>query len=162
MKSKFRFWAYFVTFNAVFFSIILFLTLSHKVFNPTMPLIFFLFFSLFFVYVWIWLIFGELRSKIISIDIEYNSFNIKRYLGLGISKTYYFDQLDGYKTSILSSRSGSYEYLYLMIGKRKIAKLSEYYHKNYHELKRAIFSQNIKNLGFESYSFIREVKEIFT
>jgi len=162
MKSKFRFWAYFVTFITVFFSIILFLALSNKVFDPTMPLIFFLFFNLFFVYMLIWLIFGELRSKIISIDIEYSSFNIKRYLGLGKSKTYYFDQLDGYKTSILSSRSGSYEYLYLMSGQRKIAKLSDYYHKNYHEMKRVIFSHHIKNLGFEKYSLIKEIKEIFT
>lgn len=161
MKSRFRYWAYFLAFLALGFSVILIMELTGNILNPTMPIGFFLVFTLFFIYVWIWLVFGELRTKIIYIDFAYSSFTIKRFLGLSASKSYYFDTFDGYKTSILFSQSGSYEYLYLMIGNKKIIKLSEFYHSNYKELKQFVINQNIKYLGFESYSFIKEFKEIF-
>ena len=161
MKSIFKYWAYFLAVLALFFSVLLILTLSNKVLNPTMPLAFFLLFSLFFIYVWLSLIFGELRTKVIFVEIKYDSFNIKRYLGFGVSKTYYFNQIDGYKISVLSSQSGSYEYLYLMIDSKKIVKLSEFYHKNYSQLKQLIITKNVKDLGFERFSLFREVKEIF-
>jgi len=48
--------------------------------------------------------FGELRTKVIHIDIQNDSVKIRRYLGLGFAKTYYFGDKTGFKTSILSSR----------------------------------------------------------
>jgi hypothetical protein len=161
MKSKFRFWAYFLALLSLGFSVILIMTLSRNLFNSTVPIGFYLLFSLFFLYVWLWMIFGELRSKIVFFEINHDSFNVKRYLGLGKSQNYYFDEMDGWKLSILSSHSGSYEYLYIILKNKKIVKLSEFYHKNYQELKGNIISKNIKNLGFERYSFLREAKEIF-
>ena len=44
----------------------------------------------------------------------------------------------------------------------KIAKLSGFYHSNYQELKQYIVSRNIKNVGFESFSNLQELKDVFS
>jgi hypothetical protein len=163
MKSKYRFWAYILIFLTLGFSVILIMEISGKMLNPNMPIGFFIIFTLFFLYVWIWLVFGELRTKVIYVDFKVDrSLVVKRYFGLGPSKIYYLEDFQGYKTSILSSGSGSYEYIYLIIENRKIIKISEYYHSNYKELKKYIISQNLKYLGFENYGLIKELKEMFS
>lgn len=118
--------------------------------------------SFFLIFIWVWMFFGELRTKVIHIDLQQDSVKIRRYLGLGVAKTYYFGDITGFKTSILSSKSGSFEYLYLITDNRKIAKLSGFYHSNYQELKQYIVSRNIKNIGFESFSNLQELRDIFS
>ncbi|MEO6851291.1 MAG: hypothetical protein ABI166_11695 [Mucilaginibacter sp.] len=162
MKSKFSGWAYFLAFYAsIFTGLLLLCFLADVIWNNIMPAYFYFIISGAVIFVWTWVVFGELRNKVISIEIGYNSITIKRYLGLGPSKVYYFEQLDGYKTSILASRAVEYEYLYIMAGDKKIAKLSEYYHKNYKELKEMLTNEKFKDLGFEDYNSTREIKEIF-
>jgi hypothetical protein len=163
VKSKFKFWAYFLAFLAISFSLLLgSLVVSSNVFNPKTPIWFLILITLFFGFVWSWLVFGELRAKVISVEFDHGSFSVKQFLGLGASKTYYFDDIEGYKTSILPSNTGTYEYLYLMSSDKKVIKLSEYYHRNYTELKEYIINRGIKNLGFERFSYIKELKEIFS
>ncbi|WP_295720885.1 hypothetical protein [Mucilaginibacter sp.] len=162
MKSKFRFTAYLLSLLGTGFTVMVLMVLSGNALNPTISLIPFILFCSFFAFLWIWLIFGELRTKAISIEIEDRTFVIKRYLGLGTSRRFDLDDISGFKTSILSSKSGSYEYLYLMVGVKKVAKLSMFYHSNYKELKRYIVSMNIKNIGFERFSNRQELKDIFS
>jgi hypothetical protein len=161
MKSKFRFWAYFVVFFTVNISFLLFITIFSKLFNEMNPFVFGILY-VFLILIWIGQVFGELRTKAIYINIECNSILVKGYLGLGASQIFFFDVIDGYKTSIITLRSNSYEYLYLMVGNKKVVKLSEYYHKNYAELKQMIIDQDFKSLGFENHSSINEIKEIFS
>lgn len=110
--------------------------------------------------VWLRLI-GEIKTKMISLDIEEDSVIVRRYLGFGPAKIYGLGEITGFKISVLTWRGGSYEYLYLMEGDRKIAKLSDFYHNNYKELKRHIISLNIKSSGFEAFSNRQEIKDIF-
>ena len=162
MKSKFSGWAYFVAFYASLFTLIfLFCILSDIVFNSVVPVYFYFIITFFVVFVWTWSVFGEMRKKVVAIEIGYNSIAVKRYLGLGRPQVFYFEQVDGYKLSVLASSSTLYEYLYLMQGDKKIVKLSEYYHKNYKELKDLLIDAKFKDLGFEEYSGLRELKEIF-
>ena len=162
MKSKFSGWAYFITFYASLFTLILlFCIVSDIAYNNILPAYFYFIITCCVIFVWCWVVLGELRNKVVSIEIGYDNIIIKRYLGLGPAKTIYFDQLDGFKTSILPSRANLYEFLYLMAGDKKVVKLSQYYHRNYTDLKEALISANIKDLGFEDYSAMRELKEIF-
>ncbi|MGZ3751917.1 MAG: hypothetical protein ACXVAU_11605, partial [Mucilaginibacter sp.] len=104
MKSKFGGWAYFVAFYSALFTIILlFCILSDIAFNTVMPAYFYVIITLAVVFVCIWAVFGEMRNKVIAIEIGFNTIIVKRYLGLGPSKIFYFDQIDGYKTSVLMS-----------------------------------------------------------
>ena len=107
------------------------------------------------IFSFIYLVFGELRTKFIVIEIKKNEVKIKRFLGLK-SETYRFSEIKGWKYSHLTSRGGTYEYLYLYKDNKKIIKISEFYHKNYLQLKNKI-QTDFKSLGYEQFSFIDEV-----
>ncbi len=114
--------------------------------------------SFLFLYVWIFLVFGEFRNKIIVISLYNNEIKKKNYLGL--KRKYNYKDFDGYQTSILTAKGQSYEYLYFIKDNKKIIKISEYYHKNYFDLKNEI-SAHLFFLGEVKSSLIDEIKEIF-
>jgi hypothetical protein len=114
--------------------------------------------SVLFLCTWIYLVFGVLRTQIIEITIQDNYVEKKNYLGF--NKMYDFQYFDGFKTSILSSKGGSFEYLYFVKDNKKTIKISEAYHKNYSDLK-DIISTNLKDLGKIQFSYIDEFKEVF-
>ncbi|MEG2310145.1 hypothetical protein [Chryseobacterium sp.] len=111
-----------------------------------------------FLFTWVWLVFGELRTKVIEVTIENNTIEKRNYLGL--NQKYNFKDFDGFQTSILTSKGESFEYLYLVKDSRKIIKISEAYHKNYGELKNRIGAKS-KELGEIKFSYIDELKDIF-
>ncbi|MBK5271830.1 MAG: hypothetical protein JJE22_12535 [Bacteroidia bacterium] len=113
-----------------------------------------------FLFILVWVIFGELRTKVIAVAIEGNSIKVGSFFGLGFSKKYYFNQLTGFKVSVLTTKTTSYEYLYLMVNNKKVIKISEFYHSNYSEMKDYITAK-VHDLGYENFNLLREVKEIF-
>jgi len=118
------------------------------------PLILLLTFTL------IWLFFGEFRNKMIKVELDDKFLTIKKFGGLGFAKKYFYQDLDGFKTSILGSLAMDNEYLYFMQNGKKIGKISDFYHKNYLDLKSEVKSK-LKDLGLEQFSYIDELKEIF-
>ncbi|TQM50725.1 hypothetical protein BDE36_2485 [Arcticibacter tournemirensis] len=108
------------------------------------------------------LIMGELRAKAIVVSLNNDSLEVKNFLGLGRPGSFSYSSLEGYRTSAVPSRGGTYEYLYLIHQGKKIAKISEFYHRNYEELKASLQRMNIKNLGEEQWSFTSEMKELFS
>ena len=116
------------------------------------------FMGLLLLFTWTWLVFGEFRTKVIQIEIQKSQIQKKNYLGL--DQKYNFEDIDGFQTSMLTGKSGTYEYLYFIKNGEKIVKISEFYHRNYSELKTEI-SIHIKNLGEIPFSFTDEYKEIF-
>ncbi len=161
MKSRFKFGSYFVVLLSLLFTGILLLSLSVYLFGITIPIAFYLILNAWLILVWIWLIYGELRTKVAAVYIGFDYFTVKGYLGLGPSKTYYFNEADGYLLAILPAKGTSYEFLYIIVKGKKVIKLSQFYHSNYSELKDTISSANVKYLGYEDFSYGREIKEIF-
>jgi len=117
--------------------------------------------ALWFTFAIAWLFFGEFRTKMIKVELKDNSVTIRRFGGLGPSKAYLYSDLDGFKTFILISGASDDEYLYLMKGNKKIAKISSAYHKNYNAMKEEIKTK-LPYLGFEKISYASEMKESFT
>ncbi len=109
--------------------------------------------------VWIWIVFGELRNKTITINITEDKIYIRGFMGIGPQKKYYLNSLDGFVTSNLPSLYNNYEYCYLIQNGRKVAKFSEFYHRNYHEIK-AFIKTKIVFLGELPFNRIDELKEI--
>ncbi|WP_185289354.1 hypothetical protein [Chryseobacterium lactis] len=105
------------------------------------------------------IIFGEIKTKFISVEITQNEIIVKRFLGLQ-KKKYLLSEIEGLKYSIISSKGGTYEYLYLYKNGNKIVKISQFYHRNYDEVKK-FTKTKFKNLGYESFSYRDELKEIF-
>lgn len=109
----------------------------------------------------LWLFFGEFRKKMIEVVLNDDHLLIKTFGGLSIAKKYLYKDLDGFKTSILNSRGGNNEYLYFIKDNKKVGKISNFYHKNYLELKTEI-SSKLAYLGFEKFSYKGELKETFS
>ena len=104
-------------------------------------------------------LFGEVRTKFIIFELTKTEIVIKQFYGLRkirIKKT----DLEGWKYSHLTSKGGTYEYLYLYKDNEKIAKISEFYHQNYFKIKNTIQAE-FKYLGYENFSMIDEFKELF-
>jgi hypothetical protein len=109
-----------------------------------------------FLFTWVWLVFGELRTKLIIVTIKGNQVEKRNFIGL---KQYNFKDFDGFQTSILTSKGEDFEYLYFIKNGEKIIKISDAYHKNYSELKNIISSQ-LKDLGKIKFSYLDELKEV--
>jgi hypothetical protein len=157
MKSKFKYGAYILAVLVILFTLAECFVLSFF-FMDDIPIGLTIVVNLFVIFAWVWLVFGELRTKVIYVEIGYDNFIVKGYFGLGTSKTYYFNDTEGYKISILPAEGAVYEYLYVISGGKKVIKLSQFYHKNYEELKTGISDAKIKDLGFEDFSYLRELK----
>lgn len=105
------------------------------------------------------IVFGELRTKCISVIISKNEIVVKRFFGI-LTKIYTISEIEGWKYSHLTGKGGTYEYLYLYKAGNKVVKISQFYHKNYFKIKNHI-QGNFKYLGYEKLSYIDEFKEIF-
>ena len=102
----------------------------------------------------------ELRDKIIEIEFINNQLKIKRFFGIGV--VYFFDDkfFDGFYNSTVITKYGSYNYHYLMKEGKKVAEISNQYHKNFDELSEEI-KKRYKYLGYINSGFISEIKDIF-
>lgn len=103
--------------------------------------------------------FGEVKTKFIAVEFEKDEIIVKRFLGLQ-TKSYKFSEIEAWKYSHLASKRGTYEYLYLYKNGHKIIKISQFYHRNYDEVKRYIETK-FKCLVYEKFSYIDELKEMF-
>ncbi len=112
------------------------------------------------VFVLLWLILGEARTKIIVVELNFDNLVIKRYYGLSAPLTIYYRDLSGFTVSILPASNTAYEYLYIKQGDKNVGKLSEFYHSNYAELKTELKTR-INDLGYVDFSYAKEFKEIF-
>lgn len=70
------------------------------------------------------------------------------------------EDLDGYETTIETSRGGNYEVIYLMKNRKSLVHISEFHIANYKELKNEI-EKNLKNLGYKQFSFFSDWKRYF-
>jgi hypothetical protein len=160
IKSQFKFWAILPPSLTIAVTWILYIVTSKLLINSTSEPPFFVYIIIpLFMFTWIWLIFSELRTKALKISIEENGVRSSNFLGLGKSKWYGFEELDGLTTTILPSKYDRYEFLYLIKERKKVVKISQFYHSNYAELKQALLSKN-KDLGFQNYSLLGELKEL--
>ncbi|MGZ3944443.1 MAG: hypothetical protein ACXVJB_05845 [Mucilaginibacter sp.] len=162
MISKFSWKAYLPAFIiAVLFAVLVFVGIimldpaAAKLILPITPLF------LFPVLALVWLIYGECRMKIIRVELNLDHLIIRRYFGLAKPVTWYYADLTGFTLTILPAQNTAYEYLYIKSGDKNIGKLSEFYHKNYRDLKGDLQTR-LKDLGYVDFSYLREVKEIFS
>ncbi len=161
IKSKFRIWAFFTLLIAIFCTGLLYLIIT-KIFLSSVekPSATIYGCTFFLGFTWIVLIFGELRRRAITIIIENDMIKTRSYFGLGSTRVFSIQEFDGFITSTLPSQSGTYEYLYLIKGDKKTITISQFYHKNYSEMKN-IISSKIKNIGFQRFNVLAYFKDIF-
>ncbi len=161
LQSKLKTWTYLIV-VLIFIEAILIWVLINLFFNsPDISYIISIPVIIFLVFILTWLVYGELRTKAIKIEISEYEIIKSGYLGLGPKKKFMLSDFDGYQIAILSTEYTSYEYLYLMINKKKVIKISEFYHVNYDEIKKLLLKK-ISKSGEKQFSLIRKLKEIST
>lgn len=158
VKSKFSAWA-FVLLPILSISILFVLyitimrlltnTFSNEVFGFTCVFILFL-----------WLLIVELYHKAINIAISDDTIHVSRILGCLKTKRLKISEFDGFYTVIMPSKTGNYEYLFLIKDNERFCSISEFYHANYHELKAKV-AVTIKNTGPIKFNFLTELIKAF-
>jgi hypothetical protein len=99
----------------------------------------------------------ELR-RIADVNILDLSITTGEFMGFGYRHTYNYDEINGYKISMINpARGGPYEYLFLIKDDKKVVRITERHHKNYQKLKETLIEKNIKNLGEEKLSYLRQL-----
>lgn len=87
------------------------------------------------------LLFSELRRRIVSVSIDHQSISYTNYAGLGKRRYHWWYELDGYILTKVSMQESSYEYISLIREGKTLFRIVEFYHDNYEEIKLALESQ---------------------
>jgi hypothetical protein len=101
----------------------------------------------------------QLNYNTQKIIIDDDTITRVRNFGFGLKKVYKINEIVGFLTYSISGKKNANEYLYLIAGDEKVAKLSNYYHKNYQELKSLMIQHQIKNLGNERWTLWKHISE---
>jgi hypothetical protein len=160
IKSKFRFWILFSITLFIVITVLIVFLLALILTRDELPRVPIFVFLILFTSTWFWMLFGEFRTKAIHVLIASSNISVSRYFGLGKSKAYDFSKFEGFHTSMLSSRYGTYEYLFLIQKNKREVAISQFYHKNYNDLK-AVLEDHLQNMGQRRISFIEHLNDIF-
>jgi hypothetical protein len=114
----------------------------------------FLFVGSIMIFSCFWLILGTLR-RLIFLKLTDREIVVKNILQSEIKLN--FESLDGFETTIETSKSGSYEVLYLVKNGKSLVHISEFHLSNYNEIKREI-ELKMKNLGSVKFSLFSDWK----
>jgi len=101
-----------------------------------------------------WLILGTYR-RVISLTINDKEVIVKNIFN-SVTKIK-IDEIDGFESTIETSRGGSYEVIYLIKNKKTLVHISEFHLANYSEIKKEIKSK-ISDLGIVDFLFITDWK----
>jgi len=98
----------------------------------------------------------ELRDKAIVLYITSNNLQVRRYLGFGKNEKFDLKDLDGFQ----KSATKGYNYIYIISGTIRIAKISSFYHSNFNEILQ--FSvKYLNDLGNVHTTISSEIKDAF-
>ncbi|TRW23397.1 hypothetical protein FMM05_14490 [Flavobacterium zepuense] len=133
MTSKFKYTAYVSVLYLVFVVLIIFWHVSiFKSVFTTVP-------GGKFVYIiaaiGVLSLYNSFRTKIVAVSFDDYSLTVKRYFGFGKPHKYFLNDITGYFTSSVWGRYSRHEYIYIMAGTKKVAKISEQYHSNFNEIR---------------------------
>lgn len=158
MKSKFKIISYFIPLFFLFLIGLFINTIINfeSVFTTTYGGLF----VVGLLFISIIMMFFEFKSKIVNVEFIASQFKINRFFGLSNSKIIDDKIIDGFHNSIVKTKYGSYDYIYLMSNNKKIIKISNQYHKNFMQLSIEI-KKRYKDLGQINSGFISEIKDIF-
>lgn len=102
---------------------------------------------------------SKVRTKTVKVSFANNIITVKQVLGLGQKHQAWLADVTGYYTSTVSNRYKEFDYIYIMQGKRKIAKISTQYHSNYNDMA-AYVKANFRYLGNYKTTFLTEITDL--
>lgn len=148
LRTKFKYWAYAPLIIALGLIILLYVFVI--LLSNHLPVYGYIIITGLLILI-VWLIFIELKNKVVTVTIEDDVVSSAKFLGWGTRTTIQMSEITGYKTCIVPREWDSTEVLYLIADNKKVIRLSEFYHLNYFDLKH-FFITRFKNLGQEGYN----------
>jgi len=153
VNSKFKILSIFITSYVTILPLLLvYLCVTSPNAGMTLPVVFLLF-ILFF-----WLTIFRTRAHKVSFDKK--TIRVKRYFGMGKSKIYDFNRLDGFITMFESGKLGVSETIFILEKGKRVGSISSFYHSNFENLK-ANLKENLIDLGEIESTFKRESYLLF-
>lgn len=151
MKSKLSKTAYFYSILILIFPIVMFFLMLK--FHNLMEgyehwgiTVFFVFCGLISIFVVIWGIFVEMNLRMSRITVSEKQIEVQRFLGIGKTRVWNTEEIDGFITKGFKTRGGYQEYCYLIQNNIAIAVFSSMYYTNYNDIRSEI-QKYIKQLG---------------
>lgn len=158
IKTKFSIRAYLIGLAFLFSVFLMIKILQASLSSNSGELFHAIFFSLITIFIFVSL-FSEIRTKAIIFQIKGREVVVKYFFGI-FPTSFMKNKINGWKYSRVEFRSNVYEYLYLYKDGNKIAKISQYYHRNYFKIKNEIQGE-FKYLGYEEQTLMQNFKDIF-
>jgi len=101
-------------------------------------------------------LYNSFRNKIVKVSFDDYNLTVRRYFGLGKPHNYFLNDVTGYFTSSVLGRYSRHNYIYIMAGTKKVAKISAQYHSNFNEISPYI-KRNLAYLGDIETNVITEI-----
>jgi hypothetical protein len=112
------------------------------------------------LFIWLVMVWGELRLKAIRISFTDNDIVVKSFLGIGNAKKYSYDSITGFQSTLEPALPLPYECIRLMNNQKQVLYISQYYFTNYHQLKVFVI-EKFENDGVREFSLKKTFLEIF-
>lgn len=139
LESRFKFLPILLVSILSFFP---FLALYIYIISPNESVAFPLVIFIMIAYFW----FALIRTRVHKVIIEKNNIIVKRYYGLGRSKTYSCSELDGFVVLFESGKLGISESLFILEKRKRVICVCSYYLSNFNNLK-LVLKENLTDLG---------------
>lgn len=110
-----------------------------------------------FIFFLVLMIRGELKKKAMKLTFNGDTITAAQYLGLTKPREYSFSEFDGYQLVAVLGEDREYEFLILMKDGKKELVVSEFYYKNFEELKQYI-SKHCSFLKRRKIDYWEEIK----
>ncbi|KGO91886.1 hypothetical protein [Flavobacterium subsaxonicum] len=103
--------------------------------------------------------FTTVRTKLIKASFNDDTLTVRHFFGFGKRQLFYLNDITGYFTSRAPGRYMHHNYIYIMVGTRKVAKISSQYHSNFEEL-RIHIQRHLHYLGTVETNVITELIDL--
>ncbi|MDZ4072708.1 MAG: hypothetical protein U1C70_12850 [Sediminibacterium sp.] len=110
--------------------------------------------------IWLVMVWGELRLKIHRIYFTTKGIEVRSFLGIGKKRTYSYDVITGFMIGLQPAYPFPYESITLMLNEKKLLRISQFYFRNYKEIK-LLITERFANYQIQKFSLRKAITEIF-
>ncbi|MEN2413806.1 hypothetical protein [Flavobacterium mesophilum] len=153
MKSKFKiFPVLLISYLSILGLLVVYMAYTSPVAGMILPILM----LLFVVFFWL----TVLRTRAFKIEIDKDRIIVKRYFGIGKSKVYHFNELEGFVTLLESAKGAITESVFIVKEGKRIGGISSFYHSNFDNMK-MLLQKNLVDLGEIKSNFKKESSKLF-
>lgn len=110
--------------------------------------------------IWLVMVWGELRLKTHRIYFTTKGIEVRSFLGIGKKRTYSYDAITGFVIGLQPAYPFPYESITLMRNEKKLLRISQFYFRNYKEIK-LLITERFANYQIQKFSLRKAITEIF-